>query len=129
MTPVITPIEQALLEKVRSLPLEQQREVLNFAEFLALKAKETHEAVIQPTPPSIDGRQLSGMLYQTGRQTVSLEEMDRAIAECVTEQTLKPAQSPKLKQRWAEGLRAYREQYRSGELQKETLKDWKVDEQ
>lgn len=86
MTQVITPIEQALLEKVRSLPLERQREVLDFAEFLALKAKENHEAGVQPaTPPSVDVRQLSGMLYQAGRQTVSLEEMDQAIAKCISE--------------------------------------------
>lgn len=86
MTQVITPIEQALLEKVRSLPLERQREVLDFAEFLALKAKEDHAAVAQTAkPPSVDVRQLSGMLYQAGRQTVSLEEMDQAIAECVLE--------------------------------------------
>lgn len=30
-------IEQALLEKVRSLPLEKQQELLNFAEFLQQK--------------------------------------------------------------------------------------------
>jgi hypothetical protein len=75
MTQIITPIEQALLEKVRSLPLERQREVFDFAEFLSLKARETPEAEIQPaTSPSIDVRQLSGMLYQAGRLTVSLEE-------------------------------------------------------
>lgn len=83
---MITPIEQALLEKVRSLPLKRQGEVLDFAEFLALKAKEAHEADVQPaTPPSVDVRQLSGMLYQAGQQTVSLEAMDQAIAECAKE--------------------------------------------
>ena len=86
MTQVITPIEQALLEKVRSLPLERQREVLDFAEFLSLKAKEDHEAEVQPAnSPSVDVRQLSRMLYQAGRQRVSLEEMDQAIAECAEE--------------------------------------------
>lgn len=40
------------------------------------------------------------------------------------EQKTVGGRSPKLKQRWAGGLRTYREQYTSVELQKETLKDW-----
>jgi hypothetical protein len=40
------------------------------------------------------------------------------------EQEMARGRSPKLRQRWAGGLRAYREQYTSVELQKETLKDW-----
>lgn len=86
MTQVTTPIEQAVLDKLRSLPLERQQEVLDFAEFLAGKAKATHEANNQPSAPlAIDVRQLSGLLYRAGRQTVSLEEMDQAIAECAEE--------------------------------------------
>jgi hypothetical protein len=78
---MITPVEQALIETLRSLPLERQRQVLDFAKFLALKANETHEVDIQTTAlPSIDVRQLSGMLHQP-RTTVSLEEMERAIAQ------------------------------------------------
>lgn len=83
MTQGITLIEQALLETVRSLPLERQRQVLDFAEFLALKANKSHEADIQPA------------MYPS-----------------------------KLNQQWAGGLRDYREQYTSVELQKETLKNW-----
>lgn len=83
---MIAPIEQALLKAVRALPAERQREVLDFAEFLALKTEESHESDVQPaTLPSGDVRQLSGMLYQAGRRTVSLEEMDQAIAKCISE--------------------------------------------
>lgn len=35
------PFESSLLEQVRSLPPEQQREVLDFAEFLARRAEKT----------------------------------------------------------------------------------------
>ncbi len=38
----ILTIEQAILEKMRSLPLEKQQEILDFAEFLVHK--------FQPTP-------------------------------------------------------------------------------
>jgi predicted nuclease of restriction endonuclease-like RecB superfamily len=33
----------------------------------------------------IDVRELSGMLYEEGRKTVSLEEMEEAISECAGE--------------------------------------------
>jgi antitoxin PrlF len=33
-------------------------------------------------PASVDVRELSGILHQPGREPVSLEEMDAAIAEC-----------------------------------------------
>jgi hypothetical protein len=79
-------VEQALLEKVRALPLERQQEVLDFAEFLLLKTKEPQEADVQAAISSpIDVQQLSGMLHQVGRHTVSLEEMEQAIAECAEE--------------------------------------------
>lgn len=44
------------------------------------------------------------------------------------EQKTSSDRSPKLKQRWAGGLRTYREQYTSVELQRETLKNWQVNE-
>ncbi len=36
-------------------------------------------------PAKIDARELSGMLYEPGRKTVSLEEMDTAISQCAGE--------------------------------------------
>ncbi len=38
---------------------------------------------LQPT--NIDVKELSGILYEKGRKTVSLEEMEEAISECAGE--------------------------------------------
>ena len=40
--------------------------------------KESGEVVVRPM---VDVRELAGILYRPGRKAVSLEEMDRAIAE------------------------------------------------
>jgi antitoxin PrlF len=41
---------------------------------------------LQPAQPAqIDVRELSGILYQAGREAVSLSEMEAAISECAGE--------------------------------------------
>lgn len=63
----------------------------NIRELLNLRPGDRVEFVISEDgkvylqPAKIDVRELSGMLYKPGRKTVSVEEMNAAIAQCAGE--------------------------------------------
>ncbi len=51
---------------------------------LELESRELRKSALGESP-RVDGGELSGMLYQADRKTVSLEEMEEAIAKCAGE--------------------------------------------
>lgn len=69
---------------------------------------------------------MSHLINKINRLSPAMQLIVEKFVDSLMRDAEQPVQrrSPKLKQRWAGGLRAYREQYTSVELQKETLKDW-----
>lgn len=51
---------------------------------LELESRELPDSALEESP-RVDVGELSGMLYQANRKTVSLEEMEEAIAKCAGE--------------------------------------------
>lgn len=79
-------IEQAILEKVRSLPHERQQQVLNFAEFLvqksqAMTTEERAIAALKTLPPDKQQKALNFIeslqtkLQQSSGQEISVLEV------------------------------------------------------
>ena len=60
-------LEEAILEKVRSLPLDRQQQVLDFVEFLQSKSSElTVTATIQPETPMANADTRQGKAWPSG---------------------------------------------------------------
>jgi predicted transcriptional regulator len=66
------------------IALQDHKNIETLLEEAIAQYLETH-STHQPAPNPIDPRNLSGILHNPNRQTVSLAEMDAGIAECAGE--------------------------------------------
>lgn len=76
-------IEQLLLEKWRSLPVEKQQEVFDFVEFLQSRSAASSESTVESKPKSELGeklQQIRDRIVASGMSLLTDEEIDRELA-------------------------------------------------